>query len=164
MYDSYKKFITALNKILEITGISLMILMLILISYQIFMRFVLNNAPSWTEEFSIFLTGWFVYLGIVVGVNEGLHISIEMLVARFPKKIAFWVEIFVNVLIGVAAFLLAWHGMLIMQRLSGNRLPATGISVALVNLPLVIAGILIILSLIAKVSEQFVQRRSEVNG
>ena len=135
MYDSYKKFIMTLNKILEATGISLMILMLILISYQVFMRFVLNNAPSWTEELSIFLTGWFVYLGLVVGVNEGLHISIEMLVARLPKKIAFWIEVFVNVLIGITAFVLAWHGVQIMQILSGNRLPATGISVAFVNLP-----------------------------
>jgi len=163
MYDVYKKLVTGLNKILEVSGILMMLLMVFLIAYQVFMRFVLNNAPSWTEEFSIFLIGWFVYFGIVVAVKEDLHISIELLVSRLPKKIAFGIEVGVNfLLIGLAVIMTYW-GINLATNLSGNRLPATGISVAFELMPLALAGTFMILVLIERIIEQFLQRREQSN-
>jgi TRAP-type C4-dicarboxylate transport system permease small subunit len=46
-------------------------------SWQVFSRFVLNATPSWSEELQIFGHIWLVFLAIPIAYRRGAHITVE---------------------------------------------------------------------------------------
>jgi TRAP-type C4-dicarboxylate transport system permease small subunit len=46
-------------------------------SWQVFSRFVLNSTPSWSEEIQIFGHIWLVFLAIPIAYRRGAHITVE---------------------------------------------------------------------------------------
>ena len=161
VYQFYKKLVHLLVSILETAAILCMITMVCLISYQVFMRYVLNNTPGWTEELSIVLMGWFVFMGLVVALKENLHISIEMVVSRLPQKVAFVIETINSLLILLLSGIFVYFGFTLAWALRNNVLPGTGLSVAVQRIPVGIAGVFMILVVLLKLAEQFIEKREE---
>ncbi|MBB4120887.1 TRAP transporter small permease [Martelella radicis] len=62
-------------------------LMTVFIAWQVFGRYVLNSTPIWTEQTSVLLMGWFIFLGAAVGIREGYHLSFDILIHVIPKKL-----------------------------------------------------------------------------
>ena len=55
------------------------VLMTIIIGWQVFGRYVLNDTPSWSEPLSLQLMSWFILLGAAVGVaTAGRPISAQL--------------------------------------------------------------------------------------
>jgi TRAP-type C4-dicarboxylate transport system permease small subunit len=52
----------------------------ILMSVQIFLRFVFNSPLTWTEEVDRYLFVWSVYLGSAVALAKGSHIRVTFLI------------------------------------------------------------------------------------
>ena len=157
--NRYKSFINIINSALDFISVLLMLSMCFIVTYQVVMRYVFSNTPSWTEEVALIMVCWFVYLGAVIGLKEDLHIGIEMFVSKLPKKVLFAVEVVDNLLIlGLSAlfmnfgFSLAWF-------VRNNSLPATGLSVAVYYYVIGIAGILMTLVVLGKIAEQLIKRR-----
>ena len=66
---------TTLNWIL--TG--LMTVMLVVVSAQVWYRFVLNNPLAWSEEVARYLFVWLSFLGSAVGVRMNVHLGIDLI-------------------------------------------------------------------------------------
>ena len=73
--------------------------MVVLMSLQIFMRYVLAASLPWPEELIRYLFIWFVFLGISYGIREGIHLRVDLIEIGIPK-----LKPFLNVLQN-AAFL-----------------------------------------------------------
>lgn len=58
----------------------------ILMSIQIFLRFVFNSPLAWTEEVDRYLFVWSLYLGSVVALAKGSHIRVMFLVDLVGPK------------------------------------------------------------------------------
>ncbi|RYE62045.1 MAG: TRAP transporter small permease subunit, partial [Rhizobiaceae bacterium] len=52
---------------LWIAGIG-MVSMTLIVGWQVFSRYILNDSPSWSEPLSLYLMSWFIMLGAAVGV------------------------------------------------------------------------------------------------
>jgi len=52
----------------------------VLLSFQIFLRFVFNTPLTWTEEVDRYLFVWSVYLGTAVAVAKKAHIRVTILI------------------------------------------------------------------------------------
>jgi TRAP-type C4-dicarboxylate transport system permease small subunit len=52
----------------------------VLMSFQIFLRFVFNAPLTWTEEVGRYLFVWSVYLGSAVAVAKKAHIRVTILI------------------------------------------------------------------------------------
>lgn len=61
---------------LYVSGLG-MIAMTIIVGWQIFARYVLNDTPSWSEPLSLHLMSWFILLGAAVGVRESVHLGLD---------------------------------------------------------------------------------------
>lgn len=90
---------------LAITGMTAVILL------QVFLRYVLNNPTSWSEEFATLCFVWCVALVIPLGVRHQEHIAMEFVVNRLAGARWRWAQILLNavvgltlVAIGIAAF------------------------------------------------------------
>ncbi|WP_027134891.1 TRAP transporter small permease [Geminicoccus roseus] len=72
---------------LWIAGIGL-VAMTAATAWQVFGRYVLNSSPSWTEQVSLLLMGWFIFLGAAAGVREDTHLGFDVLVGAVPAPVA----------------------------------------------------------------------------
>jgi len=63
------------------------IMLVILLSTQVFFRFVLNKNISWSEEVSRFVFVWAMYFGFVLAANKDRHIRVIAHFMYLPKRI-----------------------------------------------------------------------------
>lgn len=80
-----KKFNTAANKVLCVAMAVSFICMVILIFLQVFCRYVLNDALSWSEELASYFFHWATFLGASVAFYESTHISVGYFVSKVPS-------------------------------------------------------------------------------
>lgn len=62
---------------LYIAGIG-MVVMTLIVGWQVFARYILNDSPSWSEPLSLHLMSWFIMLGAAVGVRESVHLGLDI--------------------------------------------------------------------------------------
>lgn len=61
--------------------------MTLVVLLGVLFRYILESPLPWSEEASRYLMIWCVSLGMAVAFREGLHISVSMVVDRFPEMI-----------------------------------------------------------------------------
>ena len=60
-----------------------------IVFYQVFGRYVLNNTPTWAENLALVLVLYVTLLGAAVGVRDAGHIGMEsLLVLRAGRACA----------------------------------------------------------------------------
>ena len=126
-------------------GVAGLILIIACVSYQVFGRYVLNNTPTWAESLALLLVLYVTMLGCAVGVRDAGHIGMELLGPVLPQRLMQPLEILVHLLTMLFGALLAWNCVLMFQSVSGYKIPTLGVSESWRYVPMVIAGLLIIL-------------------
>jgi TRAP-type C4-dicarboxylate transport system permease small subunit len=121
-----------------------LVVMVILISVQVFCRYVLNFSIPWVEEVSLLLMVWFSFIAMAIGVRNKLHISIELFVMWLPKSIQKGIIARIaDLSIILIGFVLVYHGILLVQNGMMSTLPATGLPAAAGYAFVPITGVLI---------------------
>lgn len=77
-------FNTVVNKGLCVAMVICFICMVALIFAQVFCRYVLNDALSWSEELAGYFFHWATFLGASVAFYENTHISVTYFIDRVP--------------------------------------------------------------------------------
>jgi TRAP-type C4-dicarboxylate transport system permease small subunit len=82
------KILRLLDRYFEETACSVLLVILVgLLGWQVFTRFILNYSSSWNEEISRYTFIWMVYLGVSLGVKRREHIRIMIFLKLIPKKL-----------------------------------------------------------------------------
>ncbi len=63
------------------------IVLIFLLSMQIFLRYVVNKSVSWSEEVSRWFFIWIIYFGCMLGAREDKHIRVTVQLNKLPVKI-----------------------------------------------------------------------------
>lgn len=129
---------------LWLSGLGL-VLMTVLVSWQIWARYVLNASPSWTEPAAIVLMAWFIFLGAAVGVRENYHLGFEVLLSVVPERAAFAMRCLSDVVTGGFGAAMAVYGWQLMIGTWAATLPALGLPGGVDYMPVVGGGALIAL-------------------
>ena len=112
---------------------------------SVFWRYVLKDAPAWSEQVALILVINVAMFGAAAGVRDEGHIGMESLVGLLPKAYQFWIGNVVglfSILFGVS---LVWGCTMMAMSVWPNIMPTLGISEAWRYIPCVVAGVLIIL-------------------
>ena len=59
----------------------------VLVTVQVFARYVLNDTPPWSEELCRYLFIWASFLGACVAMGRAAHLGVDSLVARLPARV-----------------------------------------------------------------------------
>ncbi|ORC36628.1 hypothetical protein B4O97_06070 [Marispirochaeta aestuarii] len=80
------KFSELYQKIMRPVLVFFYSILTVIILYAVFMRYVLNSAPSWSEEMSRYIMVWTALLSMAIALREGRHIGLSSLVERVWGK------------------------------------------------------------------------------
>ena len=110
----------------EFFVVLLMSIMTVLICGQVFTRYVLEVAMSWTEELARYMFVWLVYVGISYGIKKQKHICIDVINNFLSVKHARYFSFIGDILFLVFALLIVSKGTEVFMRIvaSGQASPA----------------------------------------
>lgn len=118
--------------------------MTLVISWQVFARYVLNDSPPWSEALALIIMVCFVLLAAAVGVYEKFHLGFRWLVSRLPmqsRRAAFVLGQLLIILFGVA---MAVNGMALVDYTTTHIIPTLNISRSVAYWPFVACGVLMV--------------------
>lgn len=127
--------------------------------YGVVMRYVFNDAPAYVEQVALLLVISVAMFGAAAGVRDVGHIGMDSLVRSLPAKAQFWCKAAVEVIsVGFAVSLIA-GGIEMARSTEGATIPTLGISEAYRYLPVIVAGVLIVLFALEHLIAQFTGRK-----
>lgn len=132
------------NVMLWLAGIGLVV-MTAIVAYQVFMRFVINSSPSWTEGGAIMVMTWFIFLGAAVGVRENFHMGFDVLLYVLPPSGKPWLRMISDICVFGFAFGMVWYGGELAIRYWSTRIPVLGLPTSFTYFPIVVSGVLMCL-------------------
>ena len=145
---SIRKIVNIVHLITVVVAMAFLVTLVVIISVHVMLRYVFNSGISWSEEVaSKILIPAFVFLGMAMGVEEDLHININILPRKMPALIdnsLSNLKYLSTIFIGVV---LVYYGIYLVnfQNQFGVVLPATEWPSSLQYIILPVAGGLIIL-------------------
>ncbi|MDR3258569.1 MAG: TRAP transporter small permease [Fusobacteriaceae bacterium] len=134
------------NTIDKAVNILIVIFFSVLISscvLQVFTRYVLNKAFSWTEELARYTFIWANLLGAVICTKKGTHATVTALSEKYPPGLKRIVGAFIQVVVMLIALVMIRYGVKVTYMTIRQTSAAMKISMALVNSSIPICGILI---------------------
>jgi TRAP-type C4-dicarboxylate transport system permease small subunit len=100
--------------------------------YQVFTRYVLNDAAGWTEEIARYLLIAMTFLGGAMAVRRGTHIQVDFMYRFVPPLAARALATFVDA-VRIAFFAYAvWLTGLLMNRIGSQRMAIVELPIGLV--------------------------------
>ena len=119
-----------LDRAEEYVGVALLVVLGVMLTAQVFMRFVLSLGYSWMEEIIRMLFIWVIFIGAVAAMRRNLHIRVEAGLLLFPRPLrplAGWLG---DLLLFGFCLAVTWHGIeLVASSADGTfKLQSTGVS------------------------------------
>ena len=159
--SAYTRFCAALSKLSLVLAVIGLIAVILCVQWQVFGRYVMNDTPTWAEALAMLLVLFVTAFGLAVGVRDAGHIGLESMVALLPDRWRHRIEIVIHALVGLFGGFMAWGGWTWASAKWGEKKPMLPVPDGIDYVPLVIAGVLIVLfsveHLIANLQGQVVE-------
>ena len=110
------RFNELLGKIGKYCGLTLIGAMTLVILYQVFMRYVLNDPPTWSEEMSRFMMVWMTFLVAPIAYRHGMNVAIETLSRFLVGRVQASLQLVLNALILYFMVVYAQEGVGLAER------------------------------------------------
>jgi len=115
------------------------------VQWQVIGRYVFNDTPTWAEALALVLVLFVTAFGVAVGVRDAGHIGLESMVSLLPEAWQRRIEVLIHVLVGSFGALMVYGGWIWMVAKWNEKKPMLPVTDGIDYLPVVIAGVLIVL-------------------
>lgn len=150
------------NHLEEIFMVFLLSLMSILIGAQVFMRYVMNDSLTWSEELARYAFIWATYIGVACGVKRNAHICVEAVTTKLPRLYQRYAAIVAHLLFILFAIMVMKEGYALTLRILsfGQTSSALGIPMGWVYLAPTVGFGLVIIRLVQRIGIELKTIRS----
>jgi len=112
-----------LTRAMDIFIIAMAGLLLVLLNYAVFARFILNASVSWGEEVPAHILAALTFIGAAYLTRSSEHLGFDSVARMFPEKVQRIIMAVNMVLMGGFGLLLAWYGGIAAASLISVDLP-----------------------------------------
>jgi TRAP-type C4-dicarboxylate transport system permease small subunit len=137
-----------LDRLIEAACAVTVVALTVIVSLQVFNRFVLKTPLAWSEDLAMLLFQWVVFLGAALGVKRVRHFGIELVVQRFPERMRHWVELLTPVVMAIVALVMVVQGWTLLTFNRNRTFPTMDLTYTWAFLPIPLAGALILIYLV----------------
>jgi TRAP-type C4-dicarboxylate transport system permease small subunit len=141
----YTKFCAGLSRLSLMLAVAGLIAVVLCVQYQVIGRYIFNDTPTWAEALSMLLVLFVTAFGLAVGVRDAGHIGLESMVALLPQVWRHRVELLIHALVGLFGALMVHGGWRWTVAKWGEKKPMLPVPDGIDYVPVVIAGVLIVL-------------------
>lgn len=108
----------------------LMAAMVVIISAQVWYRFVLNDPLAWSEEAGRYLFVWISFMGAAAGVRYQVHLGVDLMDKLLTPEYHKWAVVGVNLLIQIFLLMIVYWGFKILGIIKFQESASMHISMA----------------------------------
>jgi TRAP-type transport system small permease protein len=141
----YTKLCATLSKICLVLAVIGLIGVILCVQWQVIGRYIFNDTPTWAEALALVLVLFVTAFGVAVGVRDAGHIGLESMVSLLPEKWQHRIEVLIHLLVASFGALMVYGGWIWMVAKWNEKKPMLPITDGIDYLPVVIAGVLIVL-------------------
>jgi len=138
---------------------TLMAGMVIIISAQVWYRFVLNDPLSWSEEAARYLFVWISFMGAAAGVRYQVHLGIDLLDKLLPPGVYRVAVVLVNLIIQIFLLVIIYWGFKILGIIQFQESPSMHISMRYPYMAVPVGSIFMLINSL-RVSAAAIQNRT----
>ena len=146
------KIKSLVDKIMEYLIIIVLVAMSLIVLWQVFTRFVLNDPSTWSEELAKYLMIWLAFLAGAMGIKTGSHLGLTLISESIEnpkmKKIIWSIS---YILCFITGLIIAIYGYKFM--LAGKLKTASSMSFTMTPVYAIIpiSGVIMMLNSIEKI-------------
>jgi TRAP-type C4-dicarboxylate transport system permease small subunit len=141
----YTRLCANLSKLSLMLAVCGLIVLIACVQYQVIGRYVLNDTPTWAEALALLLVLYITALGLAVGVRDSGHIGMDSIISLLPEGVRLKLEIVIHGLVGLFGGLMAYNGYIWAALKWNDQKPMLPIPSSMDYVPLIIAGVLVVL-------------------
>ena len=134
------RWITA---ILDALVVGMAGLLLLLLNWAVFARFILNDSVSWGEELPAHILAALTFIGAAYLIRTNEHLGFDAALRAFPHGLQRVITGLNLVLMGVFGVLIAWYGGIAASSFAGRPLISIDLPMALFRGAMPVGGALI---------------------
>ena len=153
-YLGFEKFAEVLDRIVVFLIAFLSVPLVVIVLYAVFMRYVLNAAPTWSEEVARYLMVWMSLMAISAAMRRGQHIGLNFVVDKAGPKLRKAMNMTAYALILLFFGVLLVKGMDMTVFVARQRSPSVNIPMWIPYLSVPVAGFLMTVQTLSLVFNQ----------
>ncbi|GAA1749555.1 MULTISPECIES: TRAP transporter small permease [Streptomonospora] len=132
-----------LDRTTDTLALTALAAVVLVVTWQVFGRYVLQASPRWGSEVALILLAWVGYLGIAIGLREHTHIGVTFITDRLPPRLRTAVETLTPLAFLAFALYLVFQGWQFTVSTAGTSLPATGLPSSVQYAVMPVTGVLV---------------------
>ena len=146
------KIVDGLTTIGAVIGGALIAVMTAIVTIAVIARYLLSRPIGWSEEVSIYLMIWAIFLGTAYTLKHDAHIGVDLLMNRLSPRIKPFFHCFHYLagLVFLSTLLIKGIDMIDLSIMLGSRSIATDFPLYLVQLAVPVGATLLILQIVSK--------------
>jgi TRAP-type C4-dicarboxylate transport system permease small subunit len=109
------------------------------------MRYGFGNALSWSEELALLMFSWAALGGLALGVREGFHVRLTLLLEPLPGSARVWAERAIQLLTAALGAYLVWSGWRYVDITRGGSSAAIAYPIELLHGIAPLAGLFVLI-------------------
>jgi TRAP-type C4-dicarboxylate transport system permease small subunit len=140
-----RRYFDFLERILKLTAVTLVMLMLLALAAQVFLRYVFGKSLSWSEELALLGFAWIVVITTAIGVRRMTHARMDLMLNILPTSLHQWLEKLIALLLLGLGLFIAYAGWGYFQETRGSTSAAVGFPIEFLYAAAPAFGVLIAL-------------------
>ncbi len=144
------------NIVIVLTGA-----MIVVVTWQVFSRFVLRNSPSWSEELSRYLFIWISLLAVPLALERKRHLGFDYFVADLKGRNKIIADMVAWGMVALFSLVMIYWGIKVSLLTWPQITPSLRIPRGIIYLPMPLSGLLILFFSVEDLVGLFTRYRSE---
>jgi TRAP-type C4-dicarboxylate transport system permease small subunit len=131
--------------LIEWFSMALLVAMVVVVTWAVFTRYVLNASLVWYDEFASYLLVWLTFFGAVVADYRRKHINFDLLVEKLKPTARRVVDVVGEIAVVGFQFVLFYYGWVLTAHMGDETaISLTWVKIAWVTAVLPVAGALML--------------------